>query len=100
ERVRALRRGQPAHPPERRQVEPGVVLLRRLDVPVAERADTFQIEWLEDGIEPLLGAVAIGVRLLRLGIDIEAAPPEEPAKGMQTQGEVERRSSSRRARRG
>ena len=80
ERVGALRGGQPAHAAERRQVEPGVVLLRRVDVAVAERADALQVERLEDRVEALLGAVAVRVRLLRLRLDVEPTGPEEAAE--------------------
>ena len=48
ERVGALRRREPAHAAQRRQVEPGVVLLAGVDVAVAERADALQVERLED----------------------------------------------------
>ncbi len=59
------------------QVEPGVVLLARLDVAVAEGADALQVERLEDGIEALLHAVAVGIGLLGLRIDVEPRRPEE-----------------------
>ena len=80
ERVGALRGREAAHAAQRRQVEPGVVLLARLDVAVAERADALQVERLEDGIETLLHAVAVGIRLLGLRIDVEPRRPEEAAE--------------------
>src|SRR5438128_11931424 len=73
ERVRARRGGQATDPPERRQVEPRVVLLVRGDVAVPERAHALQVEGLEDRVETLLGPVAVRVRLLGLGIDVQ--PP-------------------------
>src|SRR5438445_2922274 len=73
ERVRALRGGEPAYAAERRQVEPRVVLLLGGDVAVAERAHALQVERLEDRVEALLGAVAVGVRLVGLGIHVEPA---------------------------
>src|SRR5437870_10499540 len=79
ERVRALRGGEPAHAAERRQVEPRVVLLLGGDVAVAERAHALQVERLEDRVEALLGAVAVGVRLVGLGIHVEPAGAEQAA---------------------
>ena len=74
ERIRALGRGQTAHPAEGREVEPGVVLLLDVEVAVRQRADALQVERLEDRVEPRLALNRLGVWLeLRLGILRETA---------------------------
>src|SRR5207253_9328588 len=80
ERVGALRGGEAAHAAERGQIEPRVVLLRGVDVALADRAHALQVERLEDRVEPELAPVAVRVRLLWFGVDVEAAGPELRAR--------------------
>src|SRR5438552_15137770 len=54
ERVRALRGGEPAHAAQRRQVEPGVVLLGGVQVAVADEADALHVEGLQHRVAPRL----------------------------------------------
>src|SRR5207249_11869210 len=77
ERVGALRRGEPADPPQGRQVEPGVVLPGGVEVAVEHAANALQVERLENRIEPRLTAIAVRVWSLGLRLDEEARVPEE-----------------------
>ena len=80
ERVRALRRRETADAAERRQVEPAVVLLRRVDVAVVGEADALQIERLDQRVQGLLVLVALAVRDLGLRIDVEPADVAQAAE--------------------
>src|SRR5437773_3808325 len=73
ERVRALCRGKPAHAAERRQVEPAVVLLRRVEIAVVREPDAFEIEGLDQRMQRLLELELLAIGDLGLGIDVEPA---------------------------
>jgi len=90
ERIGALSRRETAHAPEARQVEPGVVLLRGVDVAEGERAHPFQIERLEDGMQRALRLVTLLGLPDGLGILIEAADVAQHAKVVEQEVALDR----------